>query len=291
MNVRCPSCQTVYRIDPAKVPASGVRAECSVCSHILAVTRAPEAAASVPRAPMVSRESRETTEAMLAAELGDAFIPAPPDEAVGTAGVAARSPEPTPAAPAAKPATSAPPPSAAPASEPAQRPPAPAKPMTGSPSANRVSRPFTHPGASRPESPPAPARPRPTAPVFRPTPGQPVQAPPVPPPTPAPVAAPAAPSPGPRPEAGGKPVNPFLTRNPQQKARRLARALVSDMIVYQPEKRERALREGTLKQVFEDEIKKSWEEYVEQVGPDVANSTPYFAEALNEILAGGESIF
>lgn len=63
------------------------------------------------------------------------------------------------------------------------------------------------------------------------------------------------------------------------------------MIVYQPEKRERALREGTLKQVFEDEIKKSWEEYVEQVGPDVANSTPYFAEALNEILAGGESIF
>jgi precorrin-2 methylase len=86
-------------------------------------------------------------------------------------------------------------------------------------------------------------------------------------------------------------VNPFLSKNPEQKARRLARALVSDMIVYQPKKREEALEQGTIKEAFEEEIKKSWEEYVEQVGDDVAKSTPYFHEALNEILAGGQQVF
>ena len=51
------------------------------------------------------------------------------------------------------------------------------------------------------------------------------------------------------------------------------------------------LRDGNLKELFEDEIRKSWEEYAEQVGKDVAESTPYFKEALNEILAGGRQIF
>jgi hypothetical protein len=86
-------------------------------------------------------------------------------------------------------------------------------------------------------------------------------------------------------------VNPFLSKNPEQKARRLARALVSDMIVYQPQKREEALQQGNIREAFEEEIKKSWEEYVEQVGNDLANSTAYFNEALNEILAGGQQIF
>lgn len=63
------------------------------------------------------------------------------------------------------------------------------------------------------------------------------------------------------------------------------------MIAYQPEKRQQALKSGELKAVFADEIHKSWEEYVEQVGPELANSTEYFTEALNEILAGGEQIF
>ncbi|MSR02063.1 MAG: hypothetical protein EXR94_04890 [Gemmatimonadetes bacterium] len=30
MNVTCTACQTVFRVDPAKVPAAGVRARCSV---------------------------------------------------------------------------------------------------------------------------------------------------------------------------------------------------------------------------------------------------------------------
>ena len=44
-------------------------------------------------------------------------------------------------------------------------------------------------------------------------------------------------------------------------------------------------------ELFEEEIRKSWEEYADQVGKDVADSTPYFKEALNEILAGGRQIF
>lgn len=63
------------------------------------------------------------------------------------------------------------------------------------------------------------------------------------------------------------------------------------MIVYQPDKRQKALKDGTLKAAFEEEIKKSWQEYQDQVGQEIATSTPFFNEALNEILAGGQKIF
>lgn len=86
-------------------------------------------------------------------------------------------------------------------------------------------------------------------------------------------------------------MNPFLANDPNLKARRLARALVSDMIAYLPDKREEGLREGTLKALFREEIKKSYEEYVEQVGQDFAESTTHFSEALNDLLAGGQKLF
>jgi hypothetical protein len=88
-----------------------------------------------------------------------------------------------------------------------------------------------------------------------------------------------------------RPINPFLANDPNAKARRLARALISDMVTYFPERREEALRAGTLKQVFEEEITKSYEEYVGQVGREFAESTPHFQDALNEILAGGRKLF
>ncbi len=82
-----------------------------------------------------------------------------------------------------------------------------------------------------------------------------------------------------------------MVQDPKQKARRLARALVSDLVVYHPEKRQQGLRDGTLAQLFKDEIEKSWLEYVEQVGADLAKSTAFWGEALNEILAGGNKLF
>ena len=74
-------------------------------------------------------------------------------------------------------------------------------------------------------------------------------------------------------------------------ARRLARALISDMLVYHPEKRQQGIRDGTLPQLFKDEIDKSWQEYVEQVGKELAEGTGFWTEALNEILAGGNKVF
>src|SRR2546429_18654 len=107
---------------------------------------------------------------------------------------------------------------------------------------------------------------------------------------PAPSAAPGVP-PGQRMTGPLRPVNPFMVQDPKQKARRLARALVSDLVVYHPEKRQQGLRDKTLPQLFKDEIEKSWQEYVEQVGAEIAKGTSFWAEALNEILAGGNKVF
>ena len=104
---------------------------------------------------------------------------------------------------------------------------------------------------------------------------------------------PVAPQPGARTPAPGprRPTNPFLSQDPEARARRLARALVSDIVVYHPAKRRDALRDGSLKLLFEEEIRKSWEEYVDQVGKPLADSTSFFTDALNEILADGQPVF
>ncbi|MES3033147.1 MAG: hypothetical protein V4813_04015 [Gemmatimonadota bacterium] len=86
-------------------------------------------------------------------------------------------------------------------------------------------------------------------------------------------------------------INPFLRSDPMTRAKRLARALVSDMVAYQPQKRADGLANGTLKQLFRDEIRKSYDEYVEQVGREVAESTAFFQDALNEVLADGNRVF
>jgi len=83
----------------------------------------------------------------------------------------------------------------------------------------------------------------------------------------------------------------FGKRDPQEKAQRLARVLVSDMIMYNPERHDRALAGGTLRDDFDDEIKRSWEEYITQIGEEIALATPYFTDALNDILAKGEQVF
>jgi predicted Zn finger-like uncharacterized protein len=83
----------------------------------------------------------------------------------------------------------------------------------------------------------------------------------------------------------------FGPQDPDTRARRLARALVSDIKVYNPDKWEESRAEGTLRKEFRDEILKSWEEYVEQVGDDMAKKSPYFRDALNDILAGGDRVF
>ncbi|HEY8793993.1 MAG TPA: hypothetical protein VIM15_03535, partial [Gemmatimonadaceae bacterium] len=122
---------------------------------------------------------------------------------------------------------------------------------------------------------PAPASPAPASPALRAT---------------APVARAAAPQTGGAP-AARPPINPFLANDPNQKAKRLARALVSDIIAYFPDRHAQAKRDGTLRETFREEIKKSYEEYVEQMGKEFAENTTHFQDALNDVLAGGNRIF
>jgi predicted Zn finger-like uncharacterized protein len=75
------------------------------------------------------------------------------------------------------------------------------------------------------------------------------------------------------------------------RAKRLARVLVSDILCYNQDKRDQALQDGNLMTVLGAEIKKSWEMYKDKIGPETASSTNYFKEALNEILADGQEVF
>lgn len=252
MTVSCPDCRSVFRVDPAKVPATGVRARCSVCGGVIAIAGGTLPVSVTP------------------ASLGAVQ---PGSAAVG---------------------------------RPAQL--APKRPYTPS-AARAVSSP---PAAAAMMTPPAPSRVAPL-PFRRPTP---MQSPAVSAAHPtantadAGTATMTSPTAGAQEESAGSPrvgtapltpattmatprraINPFLNADPGQRARRLARALVSDLVAYHPQKREEGLRDGTLRQLFREDIKKSYEEYVEQVGREVAESSPHFQEALNEILGSGRKLF
>ena len=266
MNVSCPDCRSVFRVDPAKVPIGGIRARCSVCGGVMSVP-APE----------------------FTAERGVAAMPAPPAAVAAT--TAALEPETgsdVEAAPEPVSDVSAERGNAAPRG-PASTVDAAAVPLMRPPFNPRV-RPaffprqtFAQAGAQQPAAPP-PSPPAGGTPEVA-TPSVATRA----------VASPVAATPVVAnesvPAAGRRVINPFLANDPRQKAKRLARALVSDMVAYLPQKREEGLRNNTLKALFREEIKKSYEEYLDQVGSEVAEGTTYFQDALNDVLSGGKKIF
>lgn len=43
----CPECQTIYRIDPSRVPSGGLRARCSACGAVIAIGLAMPSVVSV----------------------------------------------------------------------------------------------------------------------------------------------------------------------------------------------------------------------------------------------------
>ena len=307
MNVTCPDCRSVFRVDPAKVPIGGVRARCSVCGGVITVS-APEfgeaaVAAALPRVAPIAEPVARVPEPMFESDAEAAPEPAE-EEIVPIVEPAFTPPAPPIVTPVARP----------------EVPPVP-PPMPAAPSGN-TPRPFSPVGAT----PAMPARPvgagiTPARPPFA-APARPMFAPPVSPAAPArptPMASPMIPpampaSPAPRAtqprtlapfatpvvasasvSAADAPprrvINPFLANDPNQRAKRLARALVSDMVAYLPQKREEGLKNGTLKQLFREEIKKSYEEYVDQIGKEFAESTTHFQDALNDVLSGGKKIF
>jgi predicted Zn finger-like uncharacterized protein len=83
----------------------------------------------------------------------------------------------------------------------------------------------------------------------------------------------------------------FGAQDPDTRALRIARALVSDIIAYSNQDVDASRSAGRLRADFRADILKSWEEYVEQVGEDFAKRTPFFRDALNDILARGEAVF
>jgi predicted Zn finger-like uncharacterized protein len=193
VNIACPACETVYRIDPANVPDQGVRTRCARCAAPFRIAADP--AATRPGVTMPGQPAPDA--------------PASPPDPPG--------------------------PSAAPGDGQERGA------ATGTGSATGAEAPLateTRPPGGQP----------PAVPVFGP-------------------------------------------QDPQTRARRLARALISDIKVYNRDRWEQSRSAGTLRRDFRDEILKSWEEYVEQVGESMAKQSPYFRDALNDILAAGERVF
>ena len=297
MNVSCPECRSVFRVDPTKIPTVGVRARCSVCGGVIILGAGSSIeeefgppVAQIP-SPAVAAAIVSGAEELTAEPLLEFATPGPltPERAAAVAT----------------------PPAATPAAKTPVMVPTPRRPLTPPRAAPVATRPPTRPHG--PQARPAAFPPRPAAAANTATSRQPAPAParpatparPLAPPMgglfpPRPAAAPAqrpvtdaAPLP-PRPASptpSRLPINPFLANDPNAKARRLSRALISDLVTYFPQRRDEGLREGTLRELFRDEIKKSYEEYVEQVGREFADSTSHFQDALNEILAGGQKIF
>ncbi len=260
MQVECNACGARYTIADDKIPIQGARVRCRKCQSVFSIDKsAPPAPSALPLIPPTPQE------------LG----PAPP----------AAAPAP-PAAPEsfASPEAPSPPSFATPDVGPTQIERfATALASTPEPAVETQS----ESRAAAPELPPAPsfqaadAMPaHPVAPEFV----APTQA----------AASPDAPSPSVSPysRSAGLPEGlPEAERLKHERARRLARVLASDIAIYNKEKRERGIKEGNLVAVLGYEIKKSWEVYKERVTPDLANSTPYFRDALNEMLSEGKKVF
>jgi predicted Zn finger-like uncharacterized protein len=296
MNVSCPECSTVFRVDPAKVPAAGVRARCSTCSGVITIA-----------APAASQFSNQAT----SDPIGDAFAPrrAAPSPFVPQQAARSTPPQPTPASrtPPAVPRVPTPvvqPRVPTPVASPRVQTPVAAPRVQTPPVNQRVAtppRPASALGASLPPLRTTPRTPWQPAAAIPATPAAPVSVPSFTPPGAPPVAAPATEAPAASSVASSsastsaagdrRPINPFLARDPGLRAKRLARALVSDMVAYYPAKHSEGLEKGTLKELFRDEIKKSYDEYVAQVGSDFARTTTHFQESLNEVLGAGKKIF
>jgi EAL domain-containing protein (putative c-di-GMP-specific phosphodiesterase class I) len=67
-------------------------------------------------------------------------------------------------------------------------------------------------------------------------------------------------------------------------ARRIARAVVSDIALYNAKKVEEGVRNDTLFDLLKEEIKEGQGYYLSRVDPEIARSTNYFDQALVDVL-------
>ncbi len=98
-----------------------------------------------------------------------------------------------------------------------------------------------------------------------------------------------APSPAP-PQQQKPPAEP-AEESSAARARRLARVLASDMVVYNKETVDKARREGNLAEVMRTEIDRSWQLWKSRFPEEASHSPDLFRDALREILAAGSDDF
>lgn len=260
ITVTCPSCSSSFPVDPAKVPEGGVNARCSSCGDIFRIEKPVEAE------PLPTLENITPVEAP-----PEPVETSAPPAAVETPEPPAAEPPPIPEEPVAEAMEHAPEPAADPFAQPA--------PFEEAPAGEAPALPEPEVAAELPPVEMAETLPAPDIPDV--TPAEPE--------APEPEAAEAVA------ETSAPAVQGFTfgKRDPTDKAKRLARVLVSDMIMYNAERHQTALAQGTLQQDFEEEIDKSWKEFVEQVGEELANNEgrAFWKDALNDILAKGEQVF
>ena len=67
-------------------------------------------------------------------------------------------------------------------------------------------------------------------------------------------------------------------------ARRIARAVVSDIALYNAKKVEEGVRNDTLFDLLKEEIEEGRGYYLSRVDPEIAQSTNYFDQALVDVL-------
>jgi predicted Zn finger-like uncharacterized protein len=77
----------------------------------------------------------------------------------------------------------------------------------------------------------------------------------------------------------------------EKEAKRLARSLVKDILLYHGDKVEIGLRQGNLAQLIGDEIRKSWKFYKDSFPLEKTGGVNFFKNALNEIIGKGKPIF
>jgi predicted Zn finger-like uncharacterized protein len=291
ITISCPSCATSFPVDPKKIPEAGAKVRCTACAHVFRIERpAPEpvvlpeitpwpaASEAGPPESDASAADRGGAEEDPTYGLESARAEAPAAEAEEEEAVGGEGAEPREAG------------FGSGGSEGASQVGMEAEERSWPESAGWIDVPAAEEIAS--ESAPAEAETTLAEPEQESTLVPPAEA----------VPGPEEPAEPERTLAGAEPAAAepasvqsftFGKRDPLDKARRLARVLVSDMVMYNAERHKLALTRGTLTEDFDEEIRKSWKEFVEQVGPELAEGEgrDYWSQALNEILAKGAELF
>jgi hypothetical protein len=74
-----------------------------------------------------------------------------------------------------------------------------------------------------------------------------------------------------------------------EKAKRTARVIVSDILLYNKSKIEEGLAKGNLHELIKEEIERGKDLYKTKVAPEIADSTDYFMQAMIKTVAKGNA--